>query len=161
MQPLMKRTTLRTMTAALAATTVLAVPAIADEHMMGDTYTTGTVSEQVTDNLIRARDITGGNVYAMTADTSESWDENMMYDSVDAEWDVVGEIEDVVLSPDGQMTGIIAEVGGFLDIADTHVLIRLDDVRLVNSAMDEYAYVTRMSLDELENLREVDEGWWF
>jgi hypothetical protein len=54
MQPLMKRTTLRTMTAALAATTVLAVPAIADEHMMGATYNTGTVNEQVTDNLIRS-----------------------------------------------------------------------------------------------------------
>jgi hypothetical protein len=160
MQPLMKRTTLRTMTAALAATTVLAVPAIADEHMMGATYNTGTVNEQVTDNLIRARDITGGNIYAMTAEPGEAWDENMMYGSVDAEWDVVGEIEDIVLSPDGQMTGIIAEVGGFLDIADTHVLIRLDDVRLVQSESGDYAYVTHMTLDELENLKEVDDGWW-
>ena len=58
------------------------------------------------------------------------------------------------------MVGVVAEVGGFLDIGDKHVLIRMDDVRL--SAVDDetYVLVTRKTEEELEQMEAVDEGWW-
>ena len=64
------------------------------------------------------------------------------------------------MNRDGQMIGIVAEVGGFLDIGDKHVMLPVEDVRLVAIDDGEYAYVTRYSEEQLEALENIDEGWW-
>lgn len=107
--------------------------------------------------LIRTRDITGGEVYSVADDGS--WDA-INFDAVGDDWNDIGEIEDVVLSRDGQLKGIVAEVGGFLDIADKHVMLEVKDMKLVPVDDVEYAIVTRMTEEELEQLPEVDEGFW-
>ncbi len=120
-----------------------------------------TVDMTDTDNLIRTRDITGGEIYSLnTMVEDDMWTDTGMYDAVDTNWSDIGEIEDVILSKDGQMIGIVAEVGGFLDIGDKHVMIGVDDVRLVAVDDQTYAYVTRMSEEQLEEMPAVDEGWW-
>ncbi len=65
-----------------------------------------------------------------------------------------------ILSRDGQLIGIVAEVGGFLDIADKHVMLQVQDVNLVAVDDETYAYVTRYSEEELEAMQGVDEGFW-
>ena len=143
----------------VAAAILAAAPAFADTH--SSTQMTGAVSEENMANLIRSRDITGGTIYTMNAEYDETnWNATRSYDAIEDNWESIGEIEDVVLSRDGQMTGIVAEVGGFLDIGDAHVLIRIDDVRLVAVDDQTYAYVTRKSEEELESMEQVDEGWW-
>ncbi|MBL3703635.1 PRC-barrel domain containing protein [Sulfitobacter sp. BDSS02] len=111
-------------------------------------------------NLIRTRDITGGNIYTMNEADDEGWDPDMRYNEVGADWNEIGEIEDIILSKDGQMIGIVGEVGGFLDIGDKHVLISIDDVNLVPVDDKTYAFVTRLNEEQLEELPEVDEGFW-
>ena len=133
----------------IAAAILAAAPALADTQI--SKQMTGTVSEENMANLIRTRDITGGTIYTMNAAYDETnWNETRSYAAVEDNWDSIGEIEDVVLSRDGQMTGIIAEVGGFLDIGDAHVLIRMDDVRLVAGDDQTFAFVTRKSEVEHE-----------
>lgn len=113
------------------------------------------------DNLIRTRDITGGSVYSMAATYDvTAWGADTYYVEIDTDWVDIGEIEDVILNRDGQMIGIVAEVGGFLDIGDKHVMLPVEDVRLVAIDDGEYAYVTRYSEEQLEALENVDEGWW-
>lgn len=111
-------------------------------------------------NLIRTRDITDGAVYTMNAADDEGWDAAGYHDGVDTDWNEIGEIEDLVLSRDGQLIGIVAEVGGFLDIADKHVMLEVQDVNLVAVGDETYAYVTRFSEEELEAMQGVDEGFW-
>ncbi len=111
-------------------------------------------------NLIRTRDITGGTIYTINAANDEGWDTDAEWNEVGADWNQIGEIEDIVLSRNGQMTGIVAEVGGFLDIGDKHVVISLDDVNLVAVDDENYAYVTRLSEEQLESMEGVDEGFW-
>lgn len=82
------------------------------------------------------------------------------YTQVGENWNNIGSIEDVVLSKDGQMTGIVAEIGGFLGIGDTQVLIPVNDVSLVPSDDGNYAFVTRLSEDQLKELPDVDDGFW-
>lgn len=145
---------------AIAATPVLsqvATPA-------GETMTAETDWAQ----LIRTRDITGGPVYT----TNETYDEGSWgagadyawgragYAGVGANWNQIGEIEDVVLDRSGQLIGVVAEVGGFLDIGDKHVLLRVGDVDLVPVDDGSYSLITRYSEEELEQLPGVDEGWW-
>lgn len=111
-------------------------------------------------NLIRTRDITDGVVYTMNAADDEGWSAGNYFDEVGADWNEIGEIEDLILSRDGQLIGIVAEVGGFLDIADKHVMLQVQDVNLVAVDDETYAYVTRYSEEELEAMQGVDEGFW-
>ncbi|MFA8387373.1 MAG: PRC-barrel domain-containing protein [Pelagibaca sp.] len=111
-------------------------------------------------NLIRTRDITGGDIYTMNAANDEGWSMDEMHTEVGADWNDIGEIEDIILNKSGQMIGIVAEVGGFLDIADKHVMIPVSDVNLVAVDDARYAFLTRHSEEDLEQMESVDEGFW-
>ena len=159
----MKHLSILALTAALVAG-----PAFAESHVaadgtamentaMDDTVVGGDVDYA---QLIRSRDITGGAIYTMNEAMDEgSWGEYEA-DGLGEDWNEIGEIEDIVLDRTGQMVGVVAEIGGFLDIGDKHVLIQMNDVRL--SAVDDetYVLVTRKSEEELEAMEGVDEGWW-
>jgi hypothetical protein len=110
--------------------------------------------------LIRTRDITGGPVYTMEPADDQGWDPGFMYEEVNADWNQVGTIEDLVLSLDGELIGIVAEVGGFLDIGDKHVMLGIENLNLV--AVDDvtYSYVTRHTEEELMEMTDLDEGFW-
>jgi hypothetical protein len=112
------------------------------------------------DNLIRTRDITGGEVYTLDIASADDWSFDIIHNGVGEEWKDIGEIEDIILNRSGQMIGIVAEIGGFLDIADKHVVIPITDVNLV--AVDDrgFAILTRFSEEQLEQMQSVDEGFW-
>lgn len=129
---------------------------MAGEMGMASTEELGAMEGQ----LIRSRDITGGAVYTMNQADDEGWDPELMYDEVNANWNQIGEIEDIVLNHDGQVVGIVAEVGGFLDLGDKHVMIEVNNLNLVAVDDVRYAYVTRYSEEQLEELEGVDEAFW-
>ena len=110
--------------------------------------------------LIRTTDITGAPIYTFNEAQDEGWDPDFTYDAVGGDWNQVGTISDVVLDQSGNLRGFVAEIGGFLDIADKHVMLATGDVRLVAVDDRSYAIVTRMSEEELESLEGVDEGFW-
>jgi hypothetical protein len=132
-----------------------ATEARAEAHMMDMT------------GLIRTRDVTGGPVYSVSAE----YDEDRWMDAADTtyyghenfaygtDYAQIGEIEDIVLDQSGQMIGIVAEVGGFLDIGDKHVMVPVEDLRLVPVDDTSFTYVTRLSEEQLEEMPGVDEGW--
>ncbi|KAF0676210.1 PRC-barrel domain-containing protein [Profundibacterium mesophilum] len=148
----------------LLATTTLALGLAAAGAASAETHAmTPMTSADMMENraeLIRSRDITGGAIYAFSEGMSEGFDEASIYEEVGGDWNEIGEIEDVILSRDGQMIGVVGEVGGFLDIADKHVMIPVEDVRLVAVDDRSYAIVTRMTEEQLEELQGVDEGFW-
>ena len=145
-------------TATLALTLAAAGAASADTHVMAPMGTPDNFENRA--ELIRSRDITGGAVYTFNEAVDEGWDTASVYDQRGEDWNEIGEIEDVILSRDGQMIGVIGEIGGFLDIADKHVIIPVENVRLVAVDDRSYAIVTQLSEEELEALPSVDEGFW-
>lgn len=155
----MKKLTTTAIALSLAAVTAAAAGELKTEGEAETTSASMSTGEMTGADLIRTRDITGGAVYTMDAN-SGMWNPDMTYDAVGPDWNQVGEIEDIVLSKDGQVKGLIAEVGGFLDIGDKHVMISLDDVSLVAVDDRSYAYVTRWNEEQLEELESVDEGFW-
>lgn len=48
----------------------------------------------------------------------------------------IGEVEDILMAPDGTLTGIVVEGGGFLDIGDSHVRVAWEDVTFREGAMN-------------------------
>lgn len=113
-----------------------------------------------TKDLIRTRDITGGDIYTLNGPMDEDTWGNWEADGVGPDWNDIGEIEDVILDRSGQMIGVVAEVGGFLDIGDKHVMIPVKDMRLAPVDDKRYVIVTRYTEEQLEALPSVDEGWW-
>ncbi|MGR3464113.1 PRC-barrel domain-containing protein [Limimaricola sp.] len=152
---------MKLLTASALALSVTATGALAESHAMDETMAmTSADMAAMQGDLIRTRDITDGPIYTLNEADDEGWDTVGTYDELGADWNEIGEIEDVVLSRDGKMVGVVAEVGGFLDIADKHVMLPTGDVRLVAVDDKSYAIVTRLSEEELESLEGVDEGFW-
>ena len=57
---------------------------------------------------------------------AEGWSVDNMFDETDVIGDngeEIGDVENIIFSNDGQILGIIAQVGGFWDIGDTHVFV--------------------------------------
>ncbi len=151
---------MKLLTASALALSVVGTAALAESHAMSETHAmTSAELSSKKGELIRSRDITGGTVYTINAADDEGWESSTVYDEIGAEWNEIGEIEDIVLSRDGQMIGIVAEVGGFLDIADKHVMIATGDVSLVAVDDQSYGFVTRLNEEDLEALEGVDEGF--
>jgi sporulation protein YlmC with PRC-barrel domain len=53
--------------------------------------------------------------------------ENDVYDQ---DGDEIGEVEDIIIGPDGQIRRLVVEAGGFLDIGDTHFAVSWDEATL-------------------------------
>ncbi|WP_102108757.1 PRC-barrel domain-containing protein [Oceaniglobus roseus] len=111
--------------------------------------------------LVRATSLLDGNVYvSQDADgNATDWTVGEPLLDVPAEWKDVGEIEDLALNPNGQLEGLVVEVGGFLGIGRTVVLVPAQEVRSVRVGNALY-FLTRMSEDQLKALPKVDDTMW-
>ncbi len=148
---------MKRLTASALALTVAASGAWAQDM---DPFQNSTNMSAMKGDLIRTRDLTGGAVYTMNEADDEGWDDANNFGSVGPDWNEIGEIEDIVLDKDGQMQGVVAEVGGFLDMGDKHVFVHVDDVHLVPIDDRKYVLVTRMNEEQMEELPDIDEGFW-
>ena len=118
------------------------------------------VGEMDEAGLIRSGDIIGGSVYSTAEGYGEGAWPGIDFEEEGVDWNRIGEIEDIVLNSSGEMAGVVAEIGGVLDIGDKHVLLQLGDVHLVPAEGRGHSVVTRFSEDELRAMQGVDEGWW-
>ena len=86
------------------------------------------------------------------------WDEDAPLTALVADLTEIGDVDDVVLNPEGVMLGVTTDVGGFIGIGQKAVLIPLQDMRLVRSADgdDEITIVTRLDREQLEALQEFE-----
>jgi len=118
-------------------------------------------SQLVPEQLISAEQIEDGAIYALEVTKDDpTWLSGETYTTIEAGWNKVGEISDVLLDQNGQMVAVLAEIGGFLDIGDRDVILPLDQVRFAVEEGKSYNYVTNLTEEELKNLPEVDEDIW-
>ena len=84
---------------------------------------------------------------------AEGWSvENMfgMTEVIDANGEDIGDIENIIFSNDGQVLGIIAQVGGFWDIGDTHVHVPWGEVTMVDGIQQMQVPVTEATVDDYD-----------
>ena len=143
------------------ATTTAALLALTAGGAIAQTLVPATPmgTSAVADGLVRASDIEDSDIYTLSRDGSMLWDDNTIYDAVDPNWEDIGEIEDVVLNSEGQMVGVIAEVGGWLGIGDKEVMLPLSDLKAIRDG-GRVVYVTQMSEEQLEQFPSVDDDYW-
>lgn len=152
----MKRITV----SALALTMATAGFAAADTHLTDQRTYSGIVSPEVSQNTLRAEAMIDADIYTLEREYDENeWFDTNYYGAVDSDWEEIGEVEDIVVSRDGRIVGLVAEIGGWLDIGDEDVIIDMNDVRIVGDDLGDIAFVTRLSEEQLESRQEVDEAW--
>lgn len=96
-----------TLTTASALALAVAAPAIAQESEQSEGDSVKLLSSWTYDPIYES----GWSIESMFNVT----------EVVDSNGEVIGDVENVIFSNEGELLGVIAEVGGFWDIGDTHV----------------------------------------
>ena len=133
-------------TAVLAA---LAGPAFADGH------TSAFGSVMAKENDFFASDLIGMRIY--NAET-EVADGTRIADGGETEWDDIGEINDIIISQDGEVRAVILGVGGFLGMGERDVSVSMDAIKVVREEgdSDDRFLVVTTSKEMLEKAPEFD-----
>jgi len=77
---------------------------------------------------INASDMIGMRVYASEASISS---EMTITAGVEANWNDIGEINEILLTRDGRIQSVIVGVGGFLGIGEKDVAVNMSEIRFV------------------------------
>ncbi|WP_281981320.1 PRC-barrel domain-containing protein [Thalassorhabdomicrobium marinisediminis] len=139
---------LLTSTATVIALTASA--AYAESH-------TAAFSEMTFDEAmnLNASELIGKRVYASEADIENN---SMIAEDGEKEWDDIGEINEIVLTRDGQVQNVVVGVGGFLGMGEKDVAIAMDQLRFVmeegEDDPDDYFLVVNASAAGVEDAPE-------
>lgn len=121
----------------------------AEAHMSGF----GKVTMQ--ENDFYASDLIGMRIYNSEVDV----DTNVrIADGAETEWDDIGEINDLIISKEGNVTAVILGVGGFLGMGERDVSVSMDAIKVVmeEGDSDDRFLVVKTSKEALEAAPEFD-----
>lgn len=79
--------------------------------------------------LISASDFIGKRLYALEAEGTLTDAEG-----VQADWQDIGEVNDVILARDGSVDSVLVDIGGFLGMGERQVAVDMQAIRFVNDA---------------------------
>ncbi|WP_055662857.1 PRC-barrel domain-containing protein [Jannaschia seosinensis] len=118
------------------------------EFWTADYATTDTLEAEV----VSLNDWTYDDLYAEGFSAEDFIDEMEVYGINGEE---IGEVEDIIIGPDGRIVAIVAEVGGFWDIGDTHVSVPYDEVAMTELGDGIILPVTEETVDDYGFEQEV------
>lgn len=115
-----------------------------------DTAATGMFRASPDAMELRASTFIGMRVYATEAsiDAAE-------YKGMQDGWDDIGEINDVILSRDGNVDAVLVDIGGFLGMGERQVAVSMDAIKFVSDtatgdAPDDFFLVMTAARSDLE-----------
>jgi sporulation protein YlmC with PRC-barrel domain len=102
---------------------------------------------------MRASDLMGATVYVTETPVVAT-----TVDAVPDVWESVASVDDFVVSPHGEIRGLLVDVGGFLGIGARTVMVDMDAVHVVHELDSEAVHVVLVATrEDLENAREFEE----
>jgi hypothetical protein len=167
-------------TAIVAVTSMGAVAQTADAPAQAPAATaqTGaqTDAQSQTVPAFMASEFTDKELYTMTSEDARSlrdmratdgdrvrWENSTLFNEKRDSWENVGNISDIVVTQDGEVRGVLIDVGGFLGLGAQTVMIAMDELYFVTedasaAAGDRYSLVVALTEDELKALPAWDEA---
>ncbi|WP_425092156.1 PRC-barrel domain-containing protein [Tropicimonas sp. S265A] len=144
-------------TTALSAALFTAAAAHAEMTADNDMFIPG-----ASETDMHASDFIGMRVYATAPQGDEGWS-MMSVQGAQTEWDDVGEINDLVITREGDISSVLVDIGGFLGIGEHHVAMNKDEIRFVSDsetdAPDDFFLVIPASKADLEAAPAYDREW--
>lgn len=101
-----------------AAASLLAVPAMAQDTVFRSDASAG---------AIHASDLIGARIYVSNVVVDADG-----YNGIQQDWEDIGEINDVILSRDGQIESVLVDVGGFLGMGERQAAVDMTALRFVS-----------------------------
>lgn len=130
-------------------------PAATSEMMVAPIYMAG-------DMEISADNIIGMNVYIQNPDMAadDTMDPAMGVADASDSWDDVGEVGDVLVSAEGEVSSVVIDAGGFLGMGERHVSVAMDQLQFVRDSDDEGEFFIVYTGDKamLEGSDEYDQA---
>ncbi len=139
----------------LLSTTALVIAMTGAVHAQDNTSGFGQVEMQQGDfyasNLIGMRIYNSEN--AVAADTT-------IADGGEAEWDDIGEINDIIVTKDGNVSAVILGVGGFLGMGERDVAVPMSEITVVreDGDSDDRFLVVSTTKEALEQVPAFERG---
>ncbi len=101
-----------------------------------------------------ATELIGADLYT----TATTLDQNrFQVDTVPDDWEQIASISNLVLGMDGQVRGVLVDVGGFLGIGARTVMLTMDSVRIATQSDSDLVYaVINATREELEAAPEYE-----
>lgn len=112
-----------------SAATALALGSVAH----ADAHTGALTSYELTESDFYASNFIGMRVYTSETDYG---DEMMVPANTATEWDDIGEINDLVISADGDIQAVVVGVGGFLGLGEKDVAMDMSKIRVMTEDDD-------------------------
>ena len=112
-------------------------------------------------DALYASELIGMDVYSSETDYAAEYGDRAVEPDVRSQWDDIGEINDIVLSPAGDIQAVLVDIGGFLGIGTRTVALDMSQLHFLRDDTDvSFAAVTssREALEAApEYRRETDE----
>lgn len=145
---------LRKMLATTAVVALMTTPVIAqDDNAQADMTTTES------SNATESSQASGSTQASATVDESDMLASNFIgktiYTSANDDAEAIGDVEDVILSQDGNVDAVVVSVGGFLGIAEKTVALPFDRLSMEMRDGEEWI-VANASSEELTQMEEFD-----
>ncbi|MFD2740359.1 PRC-barrel domain-containing protein [Sulfitobacter aestuarii] len=120
-----------------------------------ETHTEGFGSVQVQQDDFFASDLIGMRIYNSEAEVDA---EARIADGAEQEWDDIGEINDIIITPEGDVSAVILGIGGFLGMGERDVSISMDKIKILREEGDsnERFLVVNTSKEMLEQSPEFE-----
>src|SRR5680860_1756913 len=102
-------------------------------NMKRITLTTSTLALLVAGPVVAQENVQVLTDWSYDSLYANGWSVENMFDTTEiigANGEDIGDVENVIFSNDGKVLGIIAQVGGFWGIGDTHVHVPWDEVNI-------------------------------
>ncbi|NNK16032.1 MAG: PRC-barrel domain-containing protein [Sulfitobacter sp.] len=126
--------------------------AFADAH---SNKTAGVGTETYQQGDFYASDLIGMRIYNVETEMDTN---TRIADGAEREWDDIGEINDIIVSQDGDVRAVILGVGGFLGMGEKDVSVSMDGIKVVQEEgdMGDRFLVVTTSKEMLENAPAFD-----
>lgn len=101
----------------------------------------------------RASDLIGSRVYV----TEAAVNADQAIDKAGADWDDIGEVNNLIVSRDGSVRAVVVGVGGFLGIGEKNVALKMSELKFLKKAgddADDYFIVVNSNKERLEKAPE-------
>lgn len=166
------------MTTAIVAMTSMGAAAQTANTTTGAATQTGANASAMGQNVpaFVVSNFTGKNLYTLHTETAQNlrgesvsgnesirWESSPTFAGERDAWEDVGSISDVVISKDGEVRGILIDVGGFLGLGARTVMVDINELYFVaddtnTDGVDDFSVVAAMTQEQMEALPEWDEN---
>lgn len=139
----------------LLSTTALVIAMTGAVH--ADSHGTGFGQVEMQQSDFYASNLIGMRIYnaenAVAADT-------MIADGAEAEWDDIGEINDIIVTQDGTVSAVILGIGGFLGMGERDVAVPMSEITVVREEgdSDDRFLVVSTTKEALEQMPAFERG---